>query len=52
LQLEHFVDVIRGTASPSCSGEEGLRALIVCEAVQKAMRSGQPVDIDVDLLKK
>ncbi|KAJ5767139.1 uncharacterized protein N7511_004755 [Penicillium nucicola] len=52
LQLAHFVDVIRGTAEPSCSGEEGLRALIVCEAVQKAMRSGQPVDINVDLLAK
>jgi predicted dehydrogenase len=52
LQLAHFVDVINGDAEPSCSGEEGLRALIVCEAVQKAMRSGQPVDIDVDLLRK
>ncbi|CAL5870987.1 uncharacterized protein PFLUO_LOCUS5229 [Penicillium psychrofluorescens] len=52
LQLAHFVDVVRGDAAPSCSGEEGLRALIVCEAVQRAMHSGQPVDIDVDLLSK
>ncbi|CAG8381680.1 unnamed protein product [Penicillium salamii] len=52
LQLAHFVDVINGEAEPSCTGEEGLRALIVCEAVQKAIRSGQPVDIDVDLLGK
>lgn len=52
LQLAHFVDVINGQAEPSCSGEEGLRALVVCEAVQKAMRSGQPVDIDVDLLSR
>lgn len=50
LQLAHFVDVIRGDATPSCSGEEGLRALIVCEAVQRAMQTGQPVDIEVDLL--
>jgi predicted dehydrogenase len=50
LQLAHFVEVIRGQAVPSCSGEEGLRALIVCEAVQRAMRTGQPVDIEVDLL--
>ncbi|KAJ5091793.1 hypothetical protein NUU61_006663 [Penicillium alfredii] len=50
LQLAHFVDVVRGTATPSCSGEDGLRALIVCEAVQKAMQTGQPVEIDVDLL--
>lgn len=52
LQLAHFVDVIRGEASPSCSGEEGLRALIVCEAVQKAIQTGQPVDIKVDLLAR
>lgn len=48
VQLAHFVDVIRGEASPSCSGKDGLRALIVCEAVQKAMRTGQPVDVGVD----
>ncbi|CAG8087672.1 unnamed protein product [Penicillium olsonii] len=51
LQLAHFVDVINGDVEPSCSGEEGLRALVVCEAVQKAIRSCQPVDIDVDLSK-
>ncbi|KAJ5637454.1 hypothetical protein N7490_007333 [Penicillium lividum] len=50
LQLAHFVDVVRGEAEPSCSGEEGLRALIVCEAIQKAMQTGQPVEIAVDLL--
>ncbi|KAJ5802671.1 uncharacterized protein N7503_005121 [Penicillium pulvis] len=50
LQVAHFVDVIRGEAEPSCSGEEGLRALVVCEAVQKAMQTGQPVEIAVDLL--
>ncbi|KAJ6036388.1 hypothetical protein N7540_000667 [Penicillium herquei] len=50
LQLAHFVDVIRGDAEPSCSGEEGLRALLVCEAVQKAMSTGQPAEIPVDLL--
>lgn len=52
LQLSHFVDVIRGDASPSCSGEDGLRALLVCEAVQKAVQTGQPVDIDFDMLVK
>lgn len=50
LQLEHFVDVIHGDANPSCSAEEGLRALIVCKAVQTAMQTGQPVDIPVDPL--
>jgi len=52
LQLAHFVDVIRGNATPSCSGEEGLCALVVCEAVQEAMQTGQPVDIDPGLSKK
>lgn len=50
LQLAHFVEVIRGKEKPSCTGEEGLRALIVCEAVQNAMQTGQPVDIPVDPL--
>lgn len=52
LQLAHFVDVIRGHASPSCSCEEGFRALVVCEAAQKAVQTGQPVDIDFDMLLK
>ncbi|KAJ5880951.1 uncharacterized protein N7473_012004 [Penicillium subrubescens] len=50
LQLAHFVDVIRGEVEPSCSGDEGLRALIVCKAVQTAMQTGLPVDIPVDPL--
>ncbi|KAJ5894016.1 hypothetical protein N7495_005707 [Penicillium taxi] len=50
LQIAHFVDVVRGVAEPSCTGEEGLRALVVCEAIQKAMQTGQPVDIAVDPL--
>lgn len=36
-QLAHFVHVCRGEAKPSCSGEEGLRALVVCEAIRKAL---------------
>lgn len=48
-QLEHFVSVCRGEASPSCTGEEGLRALQVCKAVRSALErpgSGGSVDID------
>jgi predicted dehydrogenase len=40
LQVEHFVRVIRGEERPVCSGEDGLRALVVCEAVKKAMQAG------------
>ena len=45
LQIQHFYEVIKERAEPSCSGEEGLRAMIVCEAVKRAMTSGLPVNI-------
>lgn len=45
LQLAHFVSVVRGQEKPSCSGAEGLRAVVVCEAVKKALRDGGVVDI-------
>lgn len=49
LQLAHFVDVIRDGVAPSCSGEDGLRALVVCQAVRKALETGETVELDVDL---
>ena len=45
LQLQHFVDVVRNGEIPNCSGEEGLRAMVACEAVKRAMKSGMPVEI-------
>ncbi|KAL4894068.1 hypothetical protein BDV59DRAFT_201378 [Aspergillus ambiguus] len=51
LQLAHFVEVIRGRAEPSCSGEEGLRALIVCQAARKALETGKTVDLDANVLE-
>lgn len=45
LQVAHFVRVIRGEEEPTCSGEEGLAAVKVVEAVKKAMSSGQVVDV-------
>ncbi len=36
-QMRHFVDVVRGDAESGCSGEEGLRALVICEAVKMSM---------------
>lgn len=44
-QVANLVGVIRGTAEPRCTGEDGLRALAVCDAVKRAMETGQPVDI-------
>lgn len=49
LQIKHFVEVIRGEQVPSCSGAEGLRAVIVCEAIKRSMREGLPVSVSVDL---
>jgi predicted dehydrogenase len=45
LQVQHFVDVVRDGKDPSCTGEEALRALVVCEAVKRAMKTGLPVEI-------
>jgi predicted dehydrogenase len=45
-QVEHFVGLVRGDVrEPMCSGEEGLRALVVCEAIRRAMETGSAVDV-------
>jgi len=45
-QIAHLVRVVRGLERPRCSIEDGLRAVVVAEAVLKAMRTGVPVNID------
>ncbi|KEQ68323.1 quinate utilization oxidoreductase QutH [Aureobasidium namibiae CBS 147.97] len=45
LQVEQFVNVVRGEEEPMCSGEDAVRALIVVEAVKKAMKQGTAIDI-------
>ncbi|KAF9889747.1 hypothetical protein FE257_007053 [Aspergillus nanangensis] len=49
-QLAHFVEVVRGEAEPSCSGEDALRALVVCEAARKALETGKTVDLEGDVI--
>lgn len=44
-QVKNLVGVVRGEESPRCSGEDALKALIVCDAIQRSMESGQAVDI-------
>jgi predicted dehydrogenase len=45
-QMEHFVSLVKGEVDkPMCSGEDGLRALMVCEAVKEAIRTGMGVDV-------
>lgn len=36
-RLDHFVRVVRRQEEPNCSGEEGLLAVMVCDAVRKAL---------------
>lgn len=42
LQLDHFVDVIRGKQEPSCSANDGMAALLCIEAIIKSIDTGLP----------
>ncbi|KAG2734417.1 hypothetical protein G9P44_002423 [Scheffersomyces stipitis] len=42
LQLDHFVDVIRGRAEPLCSADDGMSALMCIDAVMKSVETGIP----------
>jgi predicted dehydrogenase len=44
-QMAHFGAVIRGEEQPICSGEDGLAALRVIEAIRQAAASGAVVEI-------
>jgi predicted dehydrogenase len=44
-QITHFAAVIRGEATPICSGRDGLKTLKVVDAVIEAARTGLPVEI-------
>lgn len=45
LQVAHLIRVIRDGEKPVCSGEDGLAAVKVAEAVRKALRSGEVVSV-------
>lgn len=44
-QIAHFVEVARGRAPPLVSGREGLRTLVVIEAIKSAAESGDRVEV-------
>jgi predicted dehydrogenase len=44
-QIEHFAAVIRGEVDPICSGRDGLKTLLVVDAVIESAKNGQPVDL-------
>ena len=37
-QLENFISVVQGKAEPVCSGEDGLKTLLVIEAIKSSAR--------------
>jgi predicted dehydrogenase len=43
--LRHFVDVVKGEAEPSCGGIDGLRSILVLEAILESARTGRPVEV-------
>lgn len=47
LQIDHFARVIRGQEAPIVSGREGMKTLVVIEAVKQAARIGGPVRVAV-----
>lgn len=44
-QIEHLVQVVRGVEQPRCTGEDGLSAVAVCEAIKRAMVEGVAIDL-------
>ncbi len=45
LELESFVEAILEDKLPAVSGEDGLKALRICEAALESARTGQPVKL-------
>jgi predicted dehydrogenase len=45
-ELLSFVRCIRGEGSPSCTGEEGLAAVRVTEAIKASLRTGEWVSVE------
>jgi predicted dehydrogenase len=46
-QAEHLARVVRGSEEPRCSGEDGLAAVKVCEAIIQALRSGDGFPVNI-----
>jgi predicted dehydrogenase len=44
-QLDHFVEVARGTAAPLVSADDASRTLALVEAASLAARTGRTVDV-------
>lgn len=44
-QVSHLVRVVRGEEAPKCTGEDGLKALLVCDAVKQALSADRAIDV-------
>jgi predicted dehydrogenase len=47
LQAHHFARVIQGIEEPRCSGDDGLAAVKVCEAILEALKRGDGIPVIV-----
>lgn len=47
LQMEHFVKVVKGEKESNCTVEEALSAMVVCEAVKRAVLKGDGMPVSV-----
>lgn len=45
-ELKHFVECIRNNRQPLASGLDGLKALIICEAVLKSAAKGKSINLE------
>jgi predicted dehydrogenase len=45
-QLQNFIAVVRREQEPSCSGEAGLSAVAVCEAIKRSIQTGNATDVE------
>jgi len=45
-QLRHFIAAARGEVKPNCSAEDGLKTVLVIEAIFKSLATHQPVVVD------
>jgi predicted dehydrogenase len=48
-QIENFIQVIKGEEKAYCDGVEGLRAVVVCEAIKRSMKENQPIEVSMDI---
>ncbi len=46
LQLDHFVEVVRGVAAPRVSAREGYMNMMVVEAIMRSINIGAAVELE------